>query len=109
MDWIFPALVGACAALVTMIACWWWFGRRLGALRRQLEEALPTVPASQLSTASSSPAEDGPATSGAQSLELLEKQLNESEPQWREVRPFLDTSPLARDLAEERSEPGRER
>ena len=96
MNWILPALVGACTALVTLIACGWWFGRR----RLQRERDLLTVPPSEFSLASSQSSSKVEQDSTAQSIELLERQLNESEAKWHRPRPFLDTSPLTHELEE---------
>ena len=107
MDWIVLALVGAFTAFLTLVACWWWFGRKLTALRRQLEHDLPTVPASV-------PSLDRPRTSSdveqdltAQSVERLERMLGESEAEWPRAQPFLDTSPLTHEVDEQASNVGR--
>ena len=100
MDWILLAVVGASTALVTWIACRWWFGRKLKELRRQLDLALPTVPPSQFSLGKESrPREGGPvALEAGSSLDLLERQLDESESHWHRARPFVDTYPLTREV-----------
>ena len=100
MSWILAALVGAVAALVTLLVCWWRFGRKLKALRRELERALPTgSPATSSLTGQAVPSADALAAVET-SLERLESELSESEGARRTPRPFLDTSPLTHEVGE---------
>ena len=107
MDWILPASVGAITAVVTWLACWWWFGRKLRALRRQLEQDLPTVPASEPYLGRPQSSSDVEQDSTAQSVERLERMLGESEAEWPRAQPFLDTSPLTHEVDEQASNVGR--
>jgi|SRR6187200_2584588 hypothetical protein len=92
MSWLQLVIAGAMSAFATWLACWWWYRRKLRALRRRLELELPAVPPSELTAPRSSP--EGEQNHSVDSVDELERTLNESNTKWEKVRPFLDTSPL---------------
>ena len=107
MNWVHPAVLGAVTAFLTLLACWWWFGRKLKALRRELELALPAVPPGEFSATGQGVAH--PLAAAETSLERLESELRRSEGTRRTPWPFLDTSPLTHEVGEhtETAERGR--
>jgi hypothetical protein len=92
MNWLPIIVAGVVSSFVTWLACWWWYRRRLEALRRRLERELPTAGKSEVLEPQDSAVT---APNGARdSVEQLERELDESSAQWETPRPFLDTSPL---------------
>ena len=93
-----PLFIAALTALVTWIACRWWYVHRLAKLRRQLESLLPRVSAgAELSPAQPGRTETQRSTAGP-SVDQLERALDEAEGELQLGRPFLDTSPLPHEV-----------
>jgi len=91
-------VVAAVTALLTWIVCRWWYRRRLSELRKQFERDLPIAPPSEFSTAPG-------ATNTQASVAALsvDRQLGSSpaEGEWNQPRPFLNTSPLTHEVADQ--------
>ena len=105
MNWPQIVLAGATSALVTWVICWCWYRRKLLALKRKLEQELPQKPSSKLVFPPAAPGEEQIHT--VESVEELERTLDESSVKWEKARPCLDTSPRPHVVEDNTREGGR--